>query len=144
MRAFNSSTNSTRGGHKTSMRSRWTLFQATTSRSICSLRNAATSIAGILRRAASCFCTFPIERSDLEPVARGLARHLGWEAVPFVSRDDSETGESSATWVLMTANSGFLLQAGIAGEASGWTNPQRPPLIWTDDFASFWHVLRFR
>ncbi len=81
---------------------------------------------------------------DLEPVTRGLARHLGWEAVPFVSGDVAETGESAATWVLMTPNSGFLMQPGIANKASGWTNPQRPPLIWTDDFASLWHVLRFR
>jgi hypothetical protein len=81
---------------------------------------------------------------DLEPVARGLAQHLGWQAVPFVSGDFAETGENSATWVLMTANSWFLKQAGIADEASGWTAPQRPPLIWTDDFASLWHVLRFR
>ncbi len=81
---------------------------------------------------------------DLEPVARGLAQHLGWQAVPFVSGDYAETGESSATWVLMTANTGFLKQPGIANEASRWTTPQRPPLIWTDDFASLWHVLRFR
>jgi hypothetical protein len=81
---------------------------------------------------------------DLEPVARGLARHLGWKAVPFVSGDYADTGESAATWVLMTANSGFLKQSGIANEASEWTTPQRPPLLWTDDFASLWHVLRFR
>jgi hypothetical protein len=81
---------------------------------------------------------------DLEPVARGLAQHLGWNAVPFVSADNDLTGESAATWVLMTANSAFLKQAGIGNEASGWTSPQRPPLLWTDDFASLWHVLRFR
>jgi hypothetical protein len=81
---------------------------------------------------------------DLEPVARGLARHLGWQAVPFVSGDNGLTGESAATWVLMTANSGFLNRAGIANEVSAWTTPQRPPLVWTDDFASLWHVLRFR
>jgi hypothetical protein len=81
---------------------------------------------------------------DLEPVARGLARHLGWKAVPFVSADNDVTGESAATWILMTANSVFLNQAGIANEASQWAMPQRPPLTWTDDFASLWHVLRFR
>ncbi len=81
---------------------------------------------------------------DLEPVARGLARHLGWQAVPIVSGDYAETGENSATWVLMTANSSFLEQAGIANQASAWSTPDRQPLIWTDDFASLWHVLRFR
>jgi hypothetical protein len=76
---------------------------------------------------------------DLEPVARGLAEHLGWKAVQFVSGEDERTGESSATWVLMTANTSFLER--MEGKTTAWT---RPPLIWTDDFASLWHVLRFR
>jgi hypothetical protein len=76
---------------------------------------------------------------DLEPVARGLAQHLGWRAIQFVSGEDEHTGESSATWVLMTANTGFLEH--LEDQATAWT---RPPLTWTDDFASLWHVLRFR
>jgi hypothetical protein len=75
---------------------------------------------------------------DLEPVARGLAEHLGWKAVQFVSGEDEHTGESSATWVLMTADSSFLGR--VESKTTGWS---RPPLIWTDDFASLWHVLRW-
>src|SRR6185437_691588 len=36
---------------------------------------------------------------DLEPVARGIAQHLGWRAVQFVSEELPSTGERAATWV---------------------------------------------
>ena len=78
---------------------------------------------------------------DLEPVARGMAQYLGWKAVQFISGDDPQTGESSSRWVLMTANTDFLDRTGMARQLSGWG--VRPPLIWTDDFASLWQVLRF-
>jgi hypothetical protein len=79
---------------------------------------------------------------NLEPVGRGLARHLGWKAVTFESGDEIDTGESAATWVLVTNNSEFLLQPGMAQEVS-WTGKNRAPITWTDDFASLWHVLKF-
>jgi hypothetical protein len=79
---------------------------------------------------------------NLEPVARGLARHLGWKAATFESGDEIDTGESAATWVLVTNNSEFLLQPGMAQEVS-WTGKNRAPITWTDDFASLWHVLKF-
>jgi spermidine synthase len=79
---------------------------------------------------------------NLEPVARGLARHLGWKAVTFQSGDEADTGESSATWVLVTSNAEFLLQPGMSQEVS-WTGMSGRPVIWTDDFASLWHVLNF-
>jgi len=78
---------------------------------------------------------------DLEPVARGMAQHLGWQAVQFISGDDPQTGESSSRWVLMTANTDFLERTGMARQLSGWG--LRPPIVWTDDFASLWNVLRF-
>ncbi len=78
---------------------------------------------------------------DLEPVARGMAQHLGWQAVQFISGDDSETGESSSRWVLITGNTDFLERTGMARQLSGWG--KREPIVWTDDFASLWHVLRF-
>ena len=78
---------------------------------------------------------------NLDPVARGMASHLGWTALQIISADDRETGESSSRWVLMTSNKDFLERAGLARHLSGWS--RRPPIIWTDDFASLWHVLRF-
>jgi hypothetical protein len=78
----------------------------------------------------------------LDPVARGLAQHLGWRAVLFVSPTNSETGESQSSWVLVTANSAFLARPEIARAASPWSPDGPAPIIWTDDFASLWHVLR--
>ncbi len=74
---------------------------------------------------------------DLDPVARGMARYLGWRAVQINSTDDSATGESAARWVLMSSNQGFLERR----QSSGWSGS--PPILWTDDFASLWHVLKF-
>jgi hypothetical protein len=78
---------------------------------------------------------------NLEPVARGLAQHLGWQAVLFVSGDNRETGESSSHWVLLTGNIDFLRRSGLERGNAPWTS--RVPLLWTDDFASLWHVLNF-
>lgn len=78
---------------------------------------------------------------DLDPVARGMASHLGWTAVLIVSEDHPETGESSSRWVLLTANRDFLELAGLAHHLSGGSG--RAPIVWTDDFASLWHVLKF-
>jgi hypothetical protein len=78
---------------------------------------------------------------NLEPVARGLAQHLGWRAFLFVSGDDHTTGESSSRWVLITGNAEFLERSGLGRGDSPWTN--RAPNTWTDDFASLWHVLKF-
>jgi len=78
---------------------------------------------------------------NLDPVARGMASYLGWTAVQVVSGDDPATGESSSRWVLITSNQDFLERAGLAHRLSGWSS--RAPIIWTDDFASLWHVLKF-
>jgi hypothetical protein len=80
---------------------------------------------------------------NLEPVARGLARHLGWKAVLFVSGPNEPTGESRAYWALITANSDFLKQTGLEQEAARWSGGDAPAITWTDDFASLWHVLKF-
>lgn len=81
---------------------------------------------------------------ELAPVARGLARHLGWNAARIVSTSNIATGESASTWVVITANDAFLQRPEIAGAVSGWDKDETTEsLMWTDDFASLWHVLRF-
>lgn len=72
---------------------------------------------------------------NLEPVARGMALHLGWKEVVLTSRQNEQTGETRAQWVLITANPDFQ---GWSGEVA-----RGPAIAWTDDFASLWHVLRF-
>lgn len=74
---------------------------------------------------------------DLEPVARGVADRLGWQSSQLISSRDTETGESSSQWVVIGADILPYTQA------TGWTPLTRPPIIWTDDFASLWHVLKF-
>ncbi len=74
---------------------------------------------------------------DLEPVARGIAKHLGWQAAQLSSQRNSETGESASQWVALAADISRFTTA------SGWTALSAPPLTWTDDFSSLWHVLRF-
>ena len=78
---------------------------------------------------------------NLEPVARGMAQHLGWTPVLFVSGDDSETGESSSKWVLIAGNRELLARSGLEARGAPWT--LRAPILWTDDFVSLWHVLNF-
>jgi hypothetical protein len=78
---------------------------------------------------------------NLDPVARGMARYLGWPAVQIISADDTQTGESSSHWVLITPDAGFLERAGLSRHPSEWSD--RPPITWTDDFASLWQVLQF-
>ncbi len=78
---------------------------------------------------------------NLQPVARGLAEHLGWKALLFVSGDDRQNGESSSSWVLLTSDAAFLDRSGLSAQAAPWT--RRAPMLWTDDFVSLWHVLNF-
>jgi hypothetical protein len=78
---------------------------------------------------------------NLEPVARGMAQHLGWKPVLLIAGDDQQTGESASSWVLLTPNTEFLERTGLGSMVSPWT--RRTPLLWTDDFVSLWHVLNF-
>ena len=50
-----------------------------------------------------------------------MAQYLGWTPVLFVSGDDSETGESSSKWVLLTANTEWLERSGLARRGAPWT-----------------------
>ena len=78
---------------------------------------------------------------NLDPVARGVAQHLGWTAVEISASEDAATGESASRWVLITSNSRFIQSAGLSRRDSKWSG--RAPITWTDDYASLWHVLKF-
>jgi hypothetical protein len=77
---------------------------------------------------------------DLDPVARGMAEHLGWDAVLLDSPGNVDTGESAARWVAMAPDSSVLARGSMATRKSVWTNTNT--VIWTDDFVSLWHVLK--
>lgn len=80
---------------------------------------------------------------NLEPVTRGLAQHLNWNAAQILAGDNPATGEDGSSWVILTENLELLEKITQDAPHVGWTDPQRKPILWTDDFASLWHVLRW-
>jgi hypothetical protein len=80
---------------------------------------------------------------NLEPVTRGLAQHLNWNASQILAEDNPTTGEDGSRWVVLTQNLELLQKITEAAPHIGWTDPKRPPIFWTDDFASLWHVLKW-
>jgi len=80
---------------------------------------------------------------NLEPVTRGLAQHLNWNATQILAGDNPATGEDGSSWVILTENLDLLQKIAQAAPHIGWTDPKRKPILWTDDFASLWHVLKW-
>ena len=76
---------------------------------------------------------------NLEPVVRGVAGHLGWTASQFLSNGYSPAGEDGSRWILISPDADFVKRTDLQRLVSGWSDA--PPLLWTDDFASLWHVL---
>ncbi|MEO8099912.1 MAG: fused MFS/spermidine synthase [Acidobacteriota bacterium] len=76
---------------------------------------------------------------NLEPVVRGLAAHLGWTPFHFLSSGYPPAGEDGSNWVLVSPDPQWAKRAKLDTLVSGWT--KAPPLLWTDDFSSLWHVL---
>jgi len=83
---------------------------------------------------------------DLEPVTRGLARSLGWQArMVLVAKDllDEDKGESNSRWVLVTEKRETFAHSKIRDTILGWSTSKDPVITWTDDFASLWPILKF-
>ncbi len=76
---------------------------------------------------------------NLEPVVRGLAGHLKWTASQFLSNGYTPTGEDGSRWILIASDAEWVKNANLQHLVSGWSDEE--PLLWTDDFASLWHVL---
>ena len=79
---------------------------------------------------------------DLNPVCRALAQHLGWKAIRVDTEDDDSIGNYSAIWILLTNNREFLELPTIKNVHWPWESDEPAPLLWTDDFASLWQVLK--
>ncbi|MBY0505295.1 MAG: fused MFS/spermidine synthase [Bryobacteraceae bacterium] len=75
---------------------------------------------------------------DLAPVVRGFAGPLGWRAARLHAK-----GYYGSTWMVLTDNAALLELPAIRDLTTVYTAKDRAPLIWTDDFASLWRVLRF-
>ena len=80
---------------------------------------------------------------NLEPVVRGLAAHCECEVRFVPSAGDDAAGVSQATWMVLAKNKAFLQAPEVILAAKGPSGMQQSPLLWTDDFASLWQVLKF-
>ncbi|MGH9647465.1 MAG: spermidine synthase, partial [Bryobacteraceae bacterium] len=80
---------------------------------------------------------------NLEPVVRGIAQHLNWNAAQILAEDNPATGEDGSNCVILTENLELLQKIAKNAPHVGWTDPKRKPILWTDDFASLWHVLKW-
>ena len=80
---------------------------------------------------------------DLSPVTRALAEVCDCEPVRVQSPEQPGRGVSVSTWVILTSNRPFLDASEVKEAVVPWTDDDRPPFIWTDDFASLWQILKW-
>lgn len=79
---------------------------------------------------------------DLNPVSRGMAEHLGWQAVRIENDGDELNGVFSSTWILLTSDPDFARDPDIEGYIEAWEEDEGI-LHWTDDYSGLWQVLSF-
>ena len=79
---------------------------------------------------------------DLEPAIALLAQHAGMQVVRVATQANDNLGEFSATWMLVTDNTAFLLQPEVAA-ASSPALLQPGLRLWTDDYSALLPLLRW-
>ena len=79
---------------------------------------------------------------NLEPVARGMAEQLGWQAFLIDNPDDDSHGVFTSSWVLITKNADVAEDPEVALAVDSWSKKDWV-LKWTDDYSGIWSVLRF-
>ncbi len=79
---------------------------------------------------------------DLNPVSRGMAEKLGWQAMRIENGNNDLTGVFSSTWILLTSNTEFANDSEIIDSIDPWEE-EEPILHWTDDYSGLWQVLTF-
>ena len=80
---------------------------------------------------------------DLSPVTRALAEVCDCEPMRLQSPAQPRSGVSASTWVSLTSNRAFLDASEVKEAVIPWTDEDRPPFIWTDDFAGLWEILKW-
>jgi len=76
----------------------------------------------------------------------GIAGYFG-AVLPLgmvIALTDAETGENSSRGVLRAEKLETFQNSKIRDTILGWGAPGQRTITWTDDFASLWHILRFR
>jgi hypothetical protein len=77
---------------------------------------------------------------DLHPVLRGFSEQLNWQALPTYAESDLEQGLMPSRWVTLTRNQAFMDHQKIKEARVPWDSEDI--VLWTDDFASLWQVLK--
>ena len=74
-------------------------------------------------------------------MVRGLAARAGWRVIRIHSPRAAAAGTLEATWMLVASEPQALDHPAIRAAAAPASSS--PPLLWTDDSASLWRVLKF-
>ncbi len=77
---------------------------------------------------------------DLNPVVRGLADHLGWNAFRIENDEDDTLAVYSSTWILLTESSDIAESPEIQSSHSPWSESDLK-FLWTDSYSGLWRVL---
>lgn len=77
---------------------------------------------------------------NLEPVARGLAEHLGWQAYRIENDDDASLGVYASTWILLTESPAIAEDEALKLNYTPWQEDEQS-LQWTDDYSGLWRIL---
>ena len=57
---------------------------------------------------------------------------------------DNDVGVASASWVILTHNRDWYLRRQVAQRITAWSEDElNDKVLWTDDFASRWEVLKW-
>ena len=80
---------------------------------------------------------------NLEPVVRGLAELRGSDTLLLLDSGDKERGINPSAWMIVTKNQEFLADETALAAVAEPTDSDVPALVWTDDFAGLWQVLKF-
>jgi spermidine synthase len=82
---------------------------------------------------------------DFRPVARSLASvepQRGFQALWVRGAGLESQGTSSSDWVLLTVNQQFITSSEVQRAVADWSDDDRPPLLWTDDYSNLFRLLR--
>jgi len=78
---------------------------------------------------------------DLIPVTQALAKEFGMTMRVVVAGDNPAEGRMATCWVLLSRDRTFFDRHRIASEYEFDDVPEKPPILWTDDFSNIWQVL---
>lgn len=79
---------------------------------------------------------------DLAPVVRSEGEATGYRTALVNSPGDPGRGVGKADWMILTTNGKFLGTPEVREKLAPQPAPTSSSLLWTDDFASLWQILK--